>query len=59
MHVILYFFITTQSGVILEQGQLWARSCEHAAAFLTDGLRDGQVLHVEACMPVETREARR
>ena len=59
MHVIMWFLITTHTGVILEQGQLWARSCEHAAAFLTDGLREGQVLHVEACEPVETREARR
>ncbi len=57
--VVVWFLIATASGVIVEQGHGYFRSCAHAVAWLTEGLRDGQQLHIEACEPLETREARR
>jgi len=42
-----------------EQGTVTARTCQQAEAWMRAAMRPGQVLHVEACEPVETREARR
>lgn len=57
--MVLHFFILSLSGVILEQGQITARTCQAAIQHAQAGLQPHQRLDLDACVPVLTKEARR
>jgi hypothetical protein len=42
-----------------EAGETRAASCQQAEAWMRGALKPGQVLHVQACRPVQTQEVRR